>query len=48
MDASDIHLEPREDSLLVRCRIDGVLHELRDFPKDLQPASSAASRSWAT
>ena len=37
MDASDIHLEPREDSLLVRCRIDGVLHELRDFPKDLQP-----------
>ena len=36
MDASDIHLEPREDSLRVRCRIDGVLHELRDFPKDLQ------------
>lgn len=36
MDASDIHLEPREDSMLVRCRIDGVLHELRDFPKDLQ------------
>jgi len=36
MDASDIHLEPREDSVLVRCRIDGVLHELRDFPKDLQ------------
>ena len=36
MDASDIHLEPREDSLLVRCRIDGVLHELRDFPKPLQ------------
>jgi type II secretory ATPase GspE/PulE/Tfp pilus assembly ATPase PilB-like protein len=37
MDASDIHLEPREDSILVRCRIDGVLHELRDFAKDLQP-----------
>jgi type IV pilus assembly protein PilB len=36
MDASDIHLEPREDSVLVRCRIDGVLHELRDFPKDIQ------------
>ena len=36
MDASDIHIEPREDSVLVRCRIDGVLHELRDFPKDLQ------------
>ena len=36
MDASDIHLEPQEDSLLVRCRIDGVLHDLREFPKELQ------------
>jgi type IV pilus assembly protein PilB len=36
MSASDIHLEPREDSLVVRCRVDGVLHELREFPKDLQ------------
>ena len=36
MSASDIHLEPREDSLLVRCRVDGVLHELREFPSDLQ------------
>ena len=37
MDASDIHLEPHEESLFVRCRIDGVLHDLREFPKDLQP-----------
>ena len=36
MDASDIHLEPAEDSLSVRCRIDGVLHEMREFPKELQ------------
>ena len=36
MDASDIHLEPREDSLAVRCRIDGVLHDMREFPKELQ------------
>jgi type IV pilus assembly protein PilB len=36
MDASDVHLEPGEDSLNVRCRIDGVLHEMREFPKDLQ------------
>ena len=34
--ASDIHIEPREDTLHVRCRIDGVLHPMRDFPKDLQ------------
>ena len=36
MDASDIHLEPRDDSLYVRCRIDGVLHDLREFPRELQ------------
>ena len=37
MDASDIHLEPAEESVHVRCRIDGVLHDLREFPKELQP-----------
>ena len=26
--ASDIHIEPFEDKLVVRCRIDGVLHEV--------------------
>jgi type IV pilus assembly protein PilB len=36
MGASDIHLEPREDTLHVRCRIDGVLHELREFPTEMQ------------
>jgi len=36
MDASDVHLEPAEDSLNVRCRIDGVLHEMREFPRELQ------------
>jgi type IV pilus assembly protein PilB len=36
MAASDIHLEPRETSLHVRCRIDGVLHDLRDLPKETQ------------
>ena len=36
MSASDIHLEPREDTMHVRCRIDGVLHELREFPVELQ------------
>jgi type IV pilus assembly protein PilB len=37
MHASDIHLEPREDCLQVRCRIDGVLHDLREFPPELTP-----------
>ena len=31
--ASDIHLEPNEHDLLVRFRIDGVLHEMMHSPK---------------
>jgi type IV pilus assembly protein PilB len=37
MKASDIHLEPREETLHVRCRIDGVLHDLREYPSQLAP-----------
>jgi type IV pilus assembly protein PilB len=37
MRASDIHIEPCEDLLRVRCRIDGVLHELREYPLSLAP-----------
>jgi type IV pilus assembly protein PilB len=31
--ASDIHFEPQEDALLVRFRIDGLLHEMQRIPK---------------
>ena len=31
--ASDIHFEPLEDALLVRFRVDGVLHEVQRVPK---------------
>jgi type IV pilus assembly protein PilB len=31
--ASDVHFEPQEDGLIVRLRIDGVLHELQRVPK---------------
>ncbi len=34
--ASDIHLEPREDDLTVRMRIDGLLREILAVPKNLQ------------
>ncbi|MBU1726826.1 MAG: type II secretion system ATPase GspE [Candidatus Omnitrophica bacterium] len=34
--ASDIHIEPEENKLRVRYRIDGVLHEKNTFPKKLQ------------
>jgi type IV pilus assembly protein PilB len=33
--ASDVHFEPQEDSLAVRLRIDGVLHEVQRIPKRL-------------
>ena len=34
--ASDIHIEPTEHDLLVRYRIDGVLHEMQRAPKQIQ------------
>ena len=36
--ASDIHIEPFENALKVRYRVDGVLHELAPPPKHLQAA----------
>ena len=36
--ASDIHIEALEDMVLVRFRIDGVLHEIAKIPKDVHPA----------
>jgi len=33
--ASDVHFEPQEDALVVRFRIDGVLHEMQRIPKRL-------------
>ena len=36
--ASDIHIEPLEDTLIIRCRIDGVLRRIMDLPKVVAPA----------
>lgn len=36
--ASDIHIEPLEDSLIIRCRIDGVLRKIMELPKTVAPA----------
>jgi type IV pilus assembly protein PilB len=33
--ASDIHVEPYPDKILVRFRIDGVLHDVLELPKEL-------------
>ena len=36
--ASDIHIEPTEHDLRIRCRIDGVLREIMKLPKSIEPA----------
>ena len=36
--ASDVHIEPLEKSLKIRCRIDGVLREVMNLPKSIEPA----------
>lgn len=36
--ASDIHIEPLETALKIRCRIDGVLREIMRLPKSIEPA----------
>jgi len=34
--ASDIHIDPREDEVLIRYRIDGVCQEIKRMPKNIQ------------
>lgn len=36
--ASDIHVEPLETALKIRTRIDGVLREIMELPKSIEPA----------
>lgn len=36
--ASDIHIEPLENDLIIRCRIDGVLRRIMNLPKSVAPA----------
>jgi len=36
--ASDVHVEPLENSLKIRCRVDGVLREIMQLPKSIEPA----------
>ncbi|HXD47804.1 MAG TPA: type II/IV secretion system protein [Gemmatimonadaceae bacterium] len=35
--ASDIHIEARDGEALVRFRVDGVLHDIRQVPRDVTP-----------
>lgn len=40
--ASDVHVEPEEDKLLIRNRVDGILHEVMTAPKTMH--AGAVSR----
>jgi type IV pilus assembly protein PilB len=39
--ASDIHIEPQEDTLVIRYRIDGILHDAMVLPKTASAAITA-------
>jgi len=45
--ASDIHIEPFEDDLTVRYRIDGILHHVESPPKKMQAAVSSRIKIMA-
>ena len=36
--ASDIHIEPLEDTVIIRCRVDGLLRKIMELPKTVAPA----------
>lgn len=36
--ASDVHIEPLETAVKIRCRVDGVLREVMQLPKSIEPA----------
>lgn len=40
-DASDIHIEPMEDTLIIRYRIDGILHDVMELPKNIAAGITA-------
>ena len=46
--ASDIHVEPEEDSLSIRFRIDGILHQQAKPPKKFQAAISSRIKIMAS
>jgi len=46
--ASDIHIEPQEDTLLIRYRIDGILHDAMQLPKHAAAAITARIKVLAS
>lgn len=46
--ASDVHIEPTETELKIRCRIDGVLRAIMTLPKSIEPALISRVKILAT
>ncbi len=46
--ASDIHIEPLQETLLIRYRIDGILHDAMELPKHAAPAITARIKVLAS
>lgn len=46
--ASDIHIEPQDTQLLVRYRIDGILHDAMVLPKNMAPSVAARIKVLAS
>ena len=47
MQASDIHVEPREDCVRVRFRLDGMLQTVETLPLDVRPAMTSRIKIMA-
>lgn len=47
LSASDIHFEPEENYLTVRCRVDGVMVNIERLPVSVQPAVSSRIKLMA-
>ncbi len=45
--ASDIHMEPQDDRLLIRFRMDGVLSDIESLPKKMTPAITSRVKIMA-
>jgi len=47
LNASDIHFEPEEKQLMVRCRVDGVMVNIERLPASVQPSISSRVKLMA-
>lgn len=46
--ASDVHIEPREEYVQIRYRVDGILKEVNRFPRNVQGALTSRIKILAT